>query len=475
MMNKGLYGVDGIAGLTRGEVFRAKGFAGAEVSRVVCDSRQAAPGALFVPLAGERTDGRLYIADAFSRGCRAAFVDRSFWEAHAEDLRGGAEKFRAAFVIVESSLAALQTLAARHLAERKALRIGISGSNGKTTTKEIAGAILSREAPSFMNRGNLNSEIGLPLSVFEMQGEPDFAVFEMGMNRAGEMDVLVDIVRPQAALITNIALAHIGVLGSLENIAAEKKKLFLALEPGRKAYVYEGEVFRSFLADGVAAEVLPFGENSTPGFALAREAGLDGWDIILDGERLRFPLPGVHNLRNALGAVSLCKGLGVSGGALREGLRAVKPLFGRSQIFRGEVTVLLDCYNANPQSMESAIAFVSSLAWKGRKAAVLGSMKELGALCAEAHRKTAELLAGSAFDAVFLFGEEMEDAFRVLEGAGSSGLLEWRTEFDELKKTVLRFVKAGDLLLVKGSRSMELERLTDILCAASVQAGGVHV
>ncbi|MDR3201262.1 MAG: UDP-N-acetylmuramoyl-tripeptide--D-alanyl-D-alanine ligase, partial [Spirochaetales bacterium] len=308
----------------------SRGFEDEKIFSVVVDSREARPGSLFVPLKGERTDGHLHIADAFERGCRVCLVDKSFFDEHCGEFSAYADRFPGcAFLLVDSPLAALQTLAARYMEGRKVVRIGISGSNGKTTTKEITGAILAQEAPFFMNRGNLNSEIGLPLSVFEMKDEADFAVFEMGMNHEGEMDTLVDIVRPQAALITNIGTAHIGMMGSLGNIAAEKKKLFLALSPKQKAYVYEGESFKDFLKDGVAAEVLPFGEKSTTGFDDCEDLGLEGYSFSLGDRIVRFPLPGIYNLRNALGAVSLCRGLGISEKAIQAGLQSVKPLFGR--------------------------------------------------------------------------------------------------------------------------------------------------
>ncbi|MDR1625260.1 MAG: UDP-N-acetylmuramoyl-tripeptide--D-alanyl-D-alanine ligase [Spirochaetia bacterium] len=476
-MSEKLFTLQEIAAVTGGEAVCFSGFAEEEIFSVSVDSRKALPGGLFVPLPGERTDGHLYIEEAFSRGCRACLAGRDYWEARRGELEAGARKLRRAFVVVDSPLAALHALAARHLGGFGAFRVGITGSSGKTTTKEIVGAILSQEGPSFMNEGNLNSEIGLPLSVFGMRGSPGFAVFEMGMNRAGEMDALVGIVRPQAGLITNIAQAHIGILGSLENIAVEKKKLFQALERGQKAYVHEGEGFRDFLAEGIRADLVFYGEDSTPGFGGAKDLGLDGWVITLDGGGIRFPLPGRYNLRNALGAVSLCKGLGVSGRALRGGLQAVAPLFGRGQIFRGEFTLVLDCYNANPQSMRGALDFVDSLAWKGRKVAVLGAMKELGGLSAVEHENLGWKIAACGFAAVFLFGEEMGDAFRVLEEGGFAGRLGWFTDFDGLRGAVGDFLVAGDIVLVKGSRSMELERLADALCggAKSGKTGAVHV
>lgn len=462
-MAERLFVIDELPKILGGELYQGPGFAEREIRSVIIDSRDAVPGCLFVPLKGERTDGHLYIGEVFSRGGGIALVDRAFWNGQKEALQAYAAQHRGAFVVVPSPLKALQALAACHLRGRKAFRIGITGSNGKTTTKEIVGSILSQEAPSFMNRGNLNSEIGLPLSAFEIAEDRRFAVFEMGMNREGEMDVLTDIVRPQAALITNIGTAHIGLLGSRAKIAAEKKKILLALEKNRSGYVYENDSFFDYLKEGVAAQVLPFGEKTTPDFGGAADLGLDGYLMHWKGKPLRFPLPGAFNLRNALGAVSLCRGLDISEDAVRSGLEGVKPLFGRGQIFRGNVTVLQDCYNANPDSMSSAVDFLRTLSWKGRKAAVLGSMKELGDESLQAHRDIGVQLRDSGFAAIFLFGDETEETFRALGEGHFAGLARHFTDFDRLGDALQSFIAAGDLVLVKGSRSMALERVTEII------------
>jgi UDP-N-acetylmuramoyl-tripeptide--D-alanyl-D-alanine ligase len=459
-MTESLYSLRELSTIIGGEIYRAPGFAEENIFSIISDSRNACPGCLFVPLKGSRTDGHLYIEEVFSRGGRISLTDKSFWDLRGGALRASAAKFRGACVIVERSLAALQTLAAHYMESQKAFRVGISGSSGKTTTKEITGAILAREGPSFMNRGNLNSEIGLPLSVFEIKHDSRFAVMEMGVNHEGEMDILTKIVKPQAALITNIGSAHIGMFHSREKIAAEKKKLFLALEKGRRAYVYEADPCLGFLKRDVAAEVLPFGETTTPGFDGAEDLGLAGYDIFLDGKPLRFALPGAFNLRNALGAVSLCKGLGISEKAIRGGLEAVKPLAGRGRVFRGDITIFEDYYNANPDSMTKALGFIDSLAWSGRKIAVLGSMKELGEACGEAHKDIGARIVNSGFAGVFLFGEEMEAAYNCLRENHFSGVLRFSRDFDKLKVEVESFTAPGDIVLIKGSRSMALERIS---------------
>jgi UDP-N-acetylmuramoyl-tripeptide--D-alanyl-D-alanine ligase len=458
-----LFTIDELIKAVGGEIYQGPTFADREIYSVIIDSREASAGCLFVPLKGERTDGHLYIGEFFGKGGKVSLADRRFWVEQGEVLKAYAAKYHSAYVIVPSALSALQALAAYYLRGKKAFRIGVTGSNGKTTTKEIIGSVLSRSSSSFMNRGNLNSEIGLPLSAFEVKSEHRYAVFEMGMNREGEMDILTDIVRPQCALITNIGTAHIGNLGTKEKIAGEKKKILLSLEEGRKGYVYENDRYFDFLKKGVKAEIYPFGEKSTPGFEGLEDRGLDGYDIRWRGKVTRFPLSGIHNLQNVLGAVSLCEGLGVPEDAVRAGIESVKPLFGRGQILRGDVTVLQDCYNANPDSMSSVLDFLNSVSWKGRKIAVLASMKELGDISAEAHTRIGLQIAASGLAGVLLFGDEMEKAYKAVQGSSFKGLLRHFTEFESLKETLSAFLRKDDLVLVKGSRSMALERVTEII------------
>ncbi len=460
---KPLFTLDELQKTTGGELYTTPACSARDVHSVIIDSRQAVTGCLFVPLKGERTDGHLYVSEVFERGGRVSLVERAFWNEHAGTLKDYAARYHAAFVIVPHPLSAMQTLAEAFLRTRNVFRIGVTGSNGKTTTKEIIGSVLSLERPAFMNRGNFNSEIGLPLSVFEVESGHEYAVFEMGMNRKGEMDILADIVKPDAALITNIGTAHIGMIGSKEEIAKEKKKIFLALEPGRPGYAYEGDEFLDFLRRGVRGDIRTFGEKSTSGYEGAEDRGLDGYLLHWAGATLRFPLPGSHNLRNALAAISLCRGIGVSDESIRRGLEAVKPLFGRGQILRGSVTILQDCYNANPDSMTAAIEFLREVAWSGRKIAVLASMKELGEAGAAAHRAVGVEIAESGFDGIFLFGEEMRQAHEAVAEAGLGAKASLFTEFDELTGALGSFLRAGDLVLIKGSRSMELERVAEAI------------
>jgi UDP-N-acetylmuramoyl-tripeptide--D-alanyl-D-alanine ligase len=441
------------------------------IESVAVDSRAVKPGGLFVALPGERTDGHAFLRPAAASGAAALLVSDAYAAAHRRELASLAAGHGLGVVAAADTLKALQGLARARMRELPSVtRIGVTGSNGKTTTKEIIGSLLSRRAPTAMNEGNLNSEIGLPLACFGVSEEHRYVVLEMGMNHAGEMDVLADIVRPDLALVTNVAAAHIGILGSLDAIAAEKRKIFSRFDGRQTAFLPERERYRAFLSEGIRGKVVLFGPTSTPGFGGSESMGLGGTIIHWEGSRIRFPLFGPHNLANALGAISVARELGVPNAEIRDGLEAVTPLFGRSQVLPGEVTVIADCYNANPDSMDRALEFLESLSWGGRRVAVLGGMRELGAQTEAAHAALGRRLRDTGLDAVMLFGEEMEHAWRSAAGGPAADRLWWTTSMEELASRLRGVVRAGDLVLLKGSRGLELERLLPTLGAGSAAA-----
>ncbi len=454
---------------TVGEVARATG--GVAVRRsakpvrsVVIDSRAAVDFCLFVPLVGERADGHDFIAEAAARGASAVLAGAGVWAKRGGELAALAERADISCVVVDDTLAALQDLARFHLAGFPRLfRVGVTGSSGKTTVKELVGAVLSRNAPTMVSAGNLNSEIGVPLSAFAVTAEHRYAVFEMGVNRPGEMDVLASIVKPNLAVLTNVGTAHIGPLGSREGIAAEKKKIASYLKKNEAFFIYEEESFYDFLSRDTVGRAIPYGPRHTQGLKGSSDQGLDGTTIDWEGLLIRFPLAGLHNYRNALAAIAVASFLKLPPRSVKEGLEAAAPLFGRSQIIRGKITVIQDCYNANPDSMAQALAFLSEVSWPGRRIAVLGSMKELGDHGPGLHRALGRRAAGLALDAVFFFGEETRDALDAYREARGAAAAEWHGEFDELVRRVTAAARAGDLVLVKGSRALELERLVPFL------------
>jgi UDP-N-acetylmuramoyl-tripeptide--D-alanyl-D-alanine ligase len=441
----------------------------APVLSVVVDSRKALPFSLFVALPGARSDGHSFIEAALRAGasCVVARTDhRSEVESALGEL-GSAKALadrRAAIIFVQDGLVALQALARAHRTRfPRLLRIGITGSSGKTTTKECVHAVLARSRAVILNSGNLNSDIGLPLSVFAIGESHEAGVFEMGMSRVGEMGELADVLEPDIAIITNVGTAHIGYLGSRDAIAEEKKAIFSRFGGKQAGFVWEDDDYNAFLKSGVRGEVVDFGLRSTTGMRVLKNLGLAGFDLSWDGIGFRFPLPGRHNLLDATAAAAASSRAGAAASDVAAGLSSVKPLFGRSEILKGEYTVVLDCYNSNPDSARAAMGLCDTVAWAGRRAYVLGSMLELGKESDASHAEMGEIAGKSAADALFFFGEETRPSFDTARLSGFRGLVLFETDFDRLLAAVRGYLAPGDLVLLKGSRGMALERVAEAL------------
>ena len=450
--------------LFAGEGKQAAGNRPTGFSSVSIDSRTVREGALFVALKGTVADGHRFVDAAFKAGASGAMVAFSALKDPALGLNALAGKWNRVLVAVEDTLRALQAAAAAYLDRfTKLVKIGITGSAGKTTTKEIAAAIIGREKSVVMNKGNLNSETGLPLSVFEVRSHHEVGIFEAGMNRRGEIAELAKVLRPDFALITNIGSAHIGILGSRRAIAEEKKQIFSEFSGGNTALIPEDDDFRDFLADGVHGRTVFYGASSLHALDAVKDLGLDGTEIVWEGETVRFTLPGKFNLSNALAAAALAREIPVSSASIRGGLESVKPLFGRGEILRGRTVLIRDCYNSNPESSMEALDFCDGLEWHGRRVYVMGSMLELGEASDEAHAALGKRLASCRADMVFLFGEEIRPAVLPLEGRPFFHTC----DRDELSRKLDGYVKNGDLVLLKASRGCELEMLSEMLLGAS--------
>jgi UDP-N-acetylmuramoyl-tripeptide--D-alanyl-D-alanine ligase len=450
---------------------------GTGFSSVCIDSRKAKEDALFFALPGSVQDGHLYVEAAFKAGAVCALVEEAKLAEKNLRLAETAERYGRGLLAVKSTLTALQDAAAAYLDRFSGLlRVGITGSAGKTGTKEIAASIISREKKVVMNQGNLNSETGLPLSVFEVRPWHEVGVFELGMNRRGEIAELARVLKPCIALITNIGSAHIGLIGSKAGIAEEKKNIFAEFSGAETALIPGDDAYRDFLSRGIRGKVSFYGLD---GVGFSRDLGLSGSEITWAGEKVRFPLPGKHNVRNAFAAAAIAREVPVSDRAIREGLASVKPLFGRSEILEGRVTLIRDCYNANPESSAQALAFCEDLEYRGRKIYVMGSMLELGKDSRKAHRELGRLLAASRSDKVFLYGEEMEEAAAEMEAAlaaspdGRGGVpFSHTSSMEQLARELGGFVRKGDLVLLKGSRGCALEALTAMLLNGEPAGGG---
>lgn len=468
-----LFTVREIAGLVDGELFfPSTGLAegsdrDAPVTHVSIDSRNCHEGSMFVPLPGRFTDGHAFITDAVSKGgATLVLVAQQYEREHRGELTALRERSAFAYLVVPEVLRCLQDLARYYLGKFPELtKIGITGSNGKTTTKEMVASVLRRHAETYASQGNFNSEIGLPLSVFELDRDQRYGVFEMAMNRRGEMELLADILRPDMALITNIGRAHIGLLGSVSKIAEEKKRIFSRFSGQQQAFLPEHDPYLEFLSRGINGRVHLFGRFSTPDVTGVTDRGIEGSLIHWHGYDMRLSLPGDHNVLNALGAISIGLELGVPPADIRDGIEAVHAQFGRSEIIRGRITVIQDCYNANPDSVRQSILLLDRTAWSGRKVLVLGSMKELGDETAALHEEIARLAATTHAELLYFVGAENERSPNAASDAGFRGEILWAEDADSAAAELPGKIKEGDLVLLKGSRSMGLERLTPILLA----------
>jgi UDP-N-acetylmuramoyl-tripeptide--D-alanyl-D-alanine ligase len=432
-------------------------------SSVSIDSRPVQNGGLFVALPGAVHDGHAFVEQAFKNGAAAALVERRKVETH--NLASLANAMGKVIIIVENSLRGLQDAARAYLRQfPRLLKIALTGSAGKTTTKESTAAIAGMEKNTVMNPGNYNSETGLPLAAFNVRSCHEVGIFEAGMNRAGEIAELAAVLNPDIALITNIGSAHIGILGSKEAIAQEKKNIFSQMNENGIALIPADSPFRDFLAEGARGKVSFYGESSFAELGGVRDRGLDGSEIIWDGERVRFPLPGRHNLANAFAAIAIAREIPVSAQAIRHGLESVKPLFGRGEILYGRATVIQDCYNSNPESVARALEFCDSLDWTGRRLYVMGEMLELGEDSRGAHEDMGRLLRDSKADMIFLYGEAIRPAAEILQDGALSVM--HTCDMDELSRALDACVRSGDLVLLKGSRGCALERLCAVLATA---------
>jgi UDP-N-acetylmuramoyl-tripeptide--D-alanyl-D-alanine ligase len=427
-------------------------------SSVSTDSRTLEAGALFVALEGERFDGHAFLAAAQARGAAAAVVRRG------KTLKGAPPGL--GLFAVDDTLRALGALARFHR-RRFRLPLGaVGGSNGKTTTKEMAGAILAVGGKALKTEGNLNNEVGVPLTLLRLTEEDTGAVVELGMNAPGEMARLVALAEPDAAVLTTIQPEHLEGLGNLQGVAAAEGELFLGLAPAATAVVNLDEPLVVAEAKAAKARWLTFGRDGKADVRLeeTRALGRTGQEVRLraDGRTVRVPLAflGAHNAQNAAAAFALCRALGVSVEGCAEGLAKARPTARRLNVLLapGEVTVLDDCYNANPASVQAALETARELAGTGRVVAVLGDMLELGAEEAEEHARISGLAAGLAPLRAFLGprstavapGQEAGEAARFVE---VDALWAW------LKPRLL----PGDVVLVKGSRGMRMERLVERL------------
>jgi UDP-N-acetylmuramoyl-tripeptide--D-alanyl-D-alanine ligase len=436
-------------GPTKPEAVKTKG--------VSTDTRTIKPGEIYIPLSGPNFDGHQFASDAFQSGASMMMWRRD--NEIPEQLR------QHAFILVDDPLQSLQQMASEYRRQSKARVLAITGSNGKTTTKDMAAAILSQSFRTAKTAGNLNNHIGLPLTILQMDEETEMLVVEMGMSGRGEIRLLSRIARPDAAVITNIGEAHIEQLGSREGIAAAKLEIVEGLSTDGCLIINGDE---PLLKKAEHHRLIRFGFAQSCDWRPEHitDNGIEGTTLRLPGwqQSIHIALPGKHHVYNALAAVAAATVLGASREDVISGFDDFRPTQMRMQVIKAsaDLHIVNDCYNASPTSMAAAIEWLAAVQGYGTKIALLGDMLELGADEADYHRRAGELIAGTDIDWVLTVGKRAE---WIIDGAVAGGFSEERAKHfasvDETVSQVLDKAERKTLVLVKASRGMKLERAVE--------------
>ncbi len=454
--------------LTRavGGTLRAGSWRG-PVRRVCTDSREIREGDLFVALAGERVDGHAFVADAIARGARAVMVRQdAVVKSPALD-----PEATAAAILVDDTLQALQRLASWYRRRLSACVLAITGSVGKTTTKDMVAAILERSRPVVRAPASYNNEIGLPLAVLSADAATRALVLEMGMRAPGQIGALAEIARPHVGILTNVGEAHIGLLGSLEAIARAKGELLEHLQVGGLAVLNADDPHVMAQATRVPSGVRVMGFGFSPG-AHVRIESLAGGGLSGTTFRIASPwgslsvvlrVPGRHLALNAAAAAAAAMAVGASPADVCEALADFRTGPMRMQVLEVQGVLLLnDAYNASPASTEAALQTLAAVRAEraGRACAVLGDMLELGPRAPQAHRHLGQQVARLGVDFLIAVGEM---APQVAAGALEAGMAEARiataSDVGQAEAYLRQFAGPGDVVLVKASRAVGLERL----------------
>jgi len=427
------------------------------VTGVSIDTRTLARGDLFVAIRGERFDGHAFVIEAFERGASAAIV--------AEDR--GAARDLGPTVLVEDTVTALQDLSAWYRGRFQPRLVAVTGTNGKTTTKDMAAGALSMTMSTLKTEGNLNNHIGVPLTLFGLTRDHAAAVVEMGMNHPGEIARLAEVARPDVGVITNVARAHLETMEDLDTIARAKGELLEALPADGVAVLNADDPRVMAQAARTQAGVRTFGLSEAAGTrAVAIDESASGVTFELaDGATVALPVPGRHNVMNALAALAVSRALGVDPGEAARGIASFVPSAMRMAIVRNAgCTILNDAYNANPGSLAAALETLVAVAAGRPTAAVLGDMLELGSESRAAHREAGGRAATLGIDYLFLFGSEVA---ALAEGAEASGMSRERVRHYETKAALAQDLEAllpeHAVVLLKGSRGMRMEEVVELL------------
>jgi UDP-N-acetylmuramoyl-tripeptide--D-alanyl-D-alanine ligase len=419
---------------------------------VTTDSRSCPRDSIFFALKGERFNGNLFADQALDAGCTYAVVDE----------RPEGEPANERIILVDDVLTSLQQLANYHRRKLKIPIIGITGTNGKTTTKELIAISLSREFKVAYTQGNFNNHIGVPLTLLSMNRSHEIGVVEMGANHPGDIRELCEIAEPDYGLITNVGKAHLEGFGSLENVIKTKGELYdFIREHGGKVFVNKDDEILFELSEGMNR--ILYGRNDPSLFASGTIVNASpflefDWSFFDSSYRVKTRLVGEFNFYNAIAAVAVSKFFGINADRISAALEEYEPLNNRSQFKRTERNdLIIDAYNANPTSMKASLDFFTSIPSSQPKMVILGEMKELGEMSEPEHRAMVDFLQKQSYDRVYLVG----DRFRNL--IPSDGSYRYFEDVESLIASLNVEPVTGHYILLKGSHSVHLEKAIDYL------------
>lgn len=457
--------LENIAAVCNGIYVGEEGKKKQEVMGVVIDSRLVEKDYLFIPIRGEKVDGHSFIPSVFAQGAAAVLSEEEL-----EDPAGP-------YIRVESCPLALKQLAAFYRQSLEIPVVGITGSVGKTSTKEMIASVLGQKYSVLKTEGNYNNEIGLPLTILKIRDNHQAAVLEMGISEFGEMHRLAEMANPEVCVITNIGLCHLENLKSRDGILAAKTESFDHIREGGIAVLNgdDDKLSGISVVNGTAPVFYGIGTEKKEGCKAKKDVYADGLESLgLEGTRVcihmgeeKFtavvPIPGEHNVYNALAAACVGRRLGLSIEEIKTGIESAGTISGRTNMLHvKDMLVIDDCYNANPVSMKASLDVLSQAS--GRRIAVLGDMGELGAAERELHYGVGEYLAGKEIDVLFTAGTlAKEIAGGVREHQGKCEIFTF-DDRETMTEKLLSFVEKGDSILVKASHFMEFPKVVKALC-----------
>lgn len=452
--------------ITAGEIVEAVngtlivGDTDAPITGISTDTRTITPGDMFVALTGENSDGHKFLADALAKGAVGVLVSRKV-EAQCLTVR------------VPDTLLALGDLAAHYRSKFSPVMIGVTGSVGKTTTKEMIAAVAAARGHVLKNEGNFNNEIGLPLTLFNLSGRHKTAVVELAMRGAGQIDYLAKIARPSIGVITNIHMSHIELLGSLDAIADAKGELLDHLPSDGTAILNADDRYFEYLRRRANCRIVTFGEGTNARIrahsSVIDSNGCCSFNVTTDNGdfSIYVPVPGEHNIKDALAAIAVGEVLGINHESIQSALTNFKAPEKRSKIVpsRKGCMVIDDTYNASPASVKSALKTLSMMEG-GRKIAILGDMLELGDYAVEAHLEIGRTAKKCGIDLLIVVGEYAKLIARgAIDEGMSVGAISEFNDAAEAAAEVAGMVREGDVVLVKGSRVLKMERIVEDMIA----------